>query len=54
MHLLLTILHVLLCVVVSICHGHVTIDHWVGWDSWRVVCVPSCTKREGQCDKTVQ
>lgn len=36
-----TILHVLLCVVVSICDGHVTIDHWIGWNSWRIVCVPS-------------
>lgn len=46
MDILLTILHVLLCVVVSICHGHVTIDHWVSRDSWRVICVPSFTERE--------
>lgn len=38
-----TILHVFLCVVVTIGHGHIAVDHWVGWDSRGVVSVPGYT-----------
>lgn len=37
----LTILHVLLCVVVSVSHSHVPIDDWILGNSWRIIWVPS-------------
>lgn len=46
----LTILHVFLCVVVSVTHGQVTVDHWVRRDSRRLVCVASWSRRENEDD----